>query len=62
MVGVFLLAGWLVVWVLWQINPCRLFNAKSIVMENSQFYFKQFDLAWVHSLIIKNISTSSYSI
>ena len=30
--------------------------------ENSQFYFKQFSLAWVHSLIVKNISISSYSV
>ena len=29
---------------------------------NNQFYFKQFSLAWVHSLIIKNISISSYSV
>ena len=29
---------------------------------NNQFYFKQFRLAWVHSLIVKNISISSYSI
>ena len=25
--------GWLVVWVLWHINLCRLFNAKSIFMQ-----------------------------
>ena len=29
---------------------------------NSQFYFKQLSLAWVHSLIVKNISISSYSV
>ena len=29
---------------------------------NNQFYFKQFSLAWLHSLIIKNISISSYSV
>ena len=29
---------------------------------NSQFYFKQFSLARVHSLIVKNISISSYSV
>ena len=28
---------------------------------NKQFYFKQFSLAWVHSLIVKNISISNYS-
>ena len=26
---------------------------------NSKFYFKQSSLAWVHSLIVKNISISS---
>ena len=26
-----------------------------------QFYFKQFSLAWLHSLIVKNISISNYS-
>ena len=29
---------------------------------NSQFYFKKFSLGWVHSLIVKNISISSYSV
>ena len=29
---------------------------------NNQFYFKQFSLAGVNSLIIKNVSISSYSI
>ena len=29
---------------------------------NSQFYFKQISLAWVDSLIVKNISISSYSV
>ena len=29
---------------------------------NKQFYFKQFSLAWVHSLIVKNSSISSYSV
>ena len=29
---------------------------------NSQFYFKLFNLAWVHSLIVKNISILSYSV
>ena len=28
---------------------------------NNQFYLKQFGLAWVHSLIIKNISISNDS-
>ena len=29
---------------------------------NDQFYFKQFSLAWVHSLIVKNITISNYSV
>ena len=29
---------------------------------NNHYYFKQFSLAWVHSLIVKNISISSNSI
>ena len=29
---------------------------------NNQFYFKQLSLAWVQSLIVKNISISSYSV
>ena len=29
---------------------------------NEQFYLKQFSLAQVHSLIVKNISLSSYSV
>ena len=48
-------------WVLWHIKLCRLFNTKSIFYKNDQFYFKQFNLASVHSLIVKKISTSSYS-
>ena len=28
----------------------------------SQFCFKQFSLAWVHSLIVKNVSISNYSV
>ena len=29
---------------------------------NKQFYFKQFSLAEVHNLIVKNISISNYSV
>ena len=29
---------------------------------NNKFYLKQFSLAWVHNLIVKNISISNYSI
>ena len=28
---------------------------------NNQFFFKQFSLAWVHSLIVKNISSFQFS-
>ena len=52
---VFVYVGWLVGWFLWYINLCRLLNAKSIFYANCQFYFKQFSLVWVHSLIVKNI-------
>ena len=41
---------------------CRLFNAKFIFYGNNQFYFKQFSLEWVHSLFVKNISISNYSV
>ena len=29
---------------------------------STQFYLKQFSLAWVHSLIVKNISILNYSV
>ena len=54
--------GWVVCWVLWPINLCRLFNVKSILNVNNQFYFKHFSLAWVHILILKNISISNNSV
>ena len=38
--------------VLWHINRCRLFNAKSIIDTYKRFYFKQFSLAFVHSLVL----------
>ena len=31
-----------VLWGLWRINLCWLFNAKSIFYLNNQFYFKEF--------------------
>ena len=59
----FVLLGELLVGcVLWHISLCRLFNAESIFVLNNQFYFKQFILAWVHNLIVKNISISNYSV
>ena len=45
----------MVVWVLWHINIRKLFNAKSFFYTNNQFYFKQFNLSQVHSLIVKKI-------
>ena len=48
--------------VYWHINICWLFNAKSIFYTNNQLYFKQFSLVFVYSLILKNISISSYSV
>ena len=49
-------------WVLWRINLCRLFNAKLIFKQLNLFYFKHFSLVEVHSLAVKNISISSYSV
>ena len=43
------MVGCLLAWNLWHINLCQLFNAKFIFIQK-QFYFKQFSLAWVHSL------------
>ena len=53
------LVGWLVFMayqplkVIWRLIHFYVYN---------QFYFKQFSLAWVHSLIVKNISISNYSV
>ena len=53
------MVGWLVVWVLWHIHLCRLFNVKYIFMQvvssipknmstqyncQKHFYFKRFSL------------------
>ena len=58
--------GWLVVWVLWHINLCRLFNTKSIFMKIVLFQTIQFRISTQfkckYSLIMKNISISSYSV
>ena len=40
-------------------NLHRLFNAESIFIQINSFFFKQFSLVWVHSLIAK---ISSYSV
>ncbi len=54
------MVGWLVGWVLWHINLCS--SCQIHFHTNNQFYFKQFSLTWVHSLIDKNISISNYSV
>ena len=51
--------GWLFVWV-YGISTVMLFNAKSIFYTINQFYFKQFSLAWVHRLSVKNSFILSY--
>ena len=60
------LVGWLVGWILWPINLCRLFNAKSIFMKIVLFQTIQFSISTQfkskYSLIVKNISISSYSV
>ena len=48
--------NWLVVWVLWHINLCRLFNAKSIFIQIISLV--QFSMS---TQFVKNISISSYS-
>ena len=51
----------LFVCVLWLINICRLLIPDPFYT-NKQFRFKQFSLALMHSLIVKNIPNSSYSV
>ena len=57
---------YLVGWFLWHINLCRLFNAKSIFMKIVLFQTIQFSISkqfkCKYSLIVKNISISSYSV
>ena len=51
---------------LWHIKLCRLFNAKSIFMKIVLFQTIQFSISTQfkckYSLIVKNISISSYSV
>ena len=52
-------------WVLWHTNLCRLFNAKFIFMKIVLFQTIQFSITQFkckYSLIVKNISISSYSV
>ena len=58
--------GWLVGRVLWRIKFCKLFNTKSIFMKIVLFQTIQFSISTQfkckYSLIVKNISISSYSV
>ena len=58
--------GWLVGWVLWHYNLCKIFNAKSIFIKIVSFQIIQFrtstQFKCKYSLIVKNISISSYSV
>ena len=51
---------WLAGWVLWHINLCRLFNAKSIFMQIVLFQTIQFSMSTQFNC--QNISISSYSV
>ena len=51
--------GWLVVRVLWHINLCGLFNAKSIFMKTVLFQTISTQFKCKYSLIVKNIFISS---
>ena len=59
------LVGWLVGF-LWHINLCRLYNAKSIFIQIVLFQTIQFNRSVQfkcnYSLIVKNLSISSYSL
>ena len=43
-------------------QPLKVIQYQIHFHTNKQFYFKQFSLAWVHSLIVKSISILSYLI
>ena len=64
--SIFIHISWLVVWVLWYINLCRLFNAESIFMKILLLQTIQFSICMQfkckYILIVKNISISSYSV
>ena len=51
-----------VISVLWHINLCRVISRQSYFHTNKPFHFKEFSLARQYSLIVKNISISSYSV
>ena len=50
------LVGWLVGLILWHINLCRLFKAKSIFMQK----VRQFSLVWLHSLSVNKYNLRKY--
>ena len=52
--------GWLVVF--YDISTFVGYLTPDPFLKNNLFYFKQFSLAWVQILIVKNISISSYSV
>ena len=52
---------WLVVYVLWHINLWDYLTPNPFLCKKSVL-FKQSSLAWVRSLIVKNISISNYSV
>ena len=52
--------GWLVGWFV-GFYGISTFIAKSIFYVNNLFFWKQFSLALVHGLMVKNISISNYS-
>ena len=54
--------SWFVVWVFMAYNLLEVIYRQIYFYVNNQFYFKQFSLTLVHSLIVKNISISSYSV
>ena len=58
--------GWLVGWLVGRIfmayQPLWVIKCQIHFYTNNQFYFKQISLTYVYSLIVKNISISSYSI
>ena len=56
------LVGWLVGWLgFYAISTIVGYSTPNPFL-CKQFYFKYFSWAWVNSLIVKNISISSYSV
>ena len=55
-----IMVGWLFGFMAYQ--PLKFIKCQIHFYTSNQFYFKQFNLAWVHSLIVKKSSISSYSV